>query len=262
MIRQLSVIVLFLNMFTAYGQLVPAQNDSINDSNIEEKGTNDYKFRYKQLIIPGAFIAYGAIGLNSTWIKSINRDIRSRVRPGIDSRLTIDDFSRYVPVATVYGLNLAGVQGKHNFKDRTVIILTSLVLVNVTVASLKEVVHVRRPDGTSNDSFPSGHTTSAFAGAEFLYQEYKDVSVWYGIGGYAIAAGTGIFRIYNDRHWFTDVITGAGIGILGTKAAYWMHPFIQRTLFGSKEKNNTKVSGLILPFYNGQQVGLAVSAQF
>ena len=47
-----------------------------------------------------------------------------------------------------------------------------------------------------------------------MWQEYKDVSVWYGISGYIVATGTGFFRIYNNKHWLTDVAAGAGIGIL------------------------------------------------
>jgi membrane-associated phospholipid phosphatase len=56
------------------------------------------------------------------------------------------------------------------------------------------------------------------------WQEYKDVSIWYGISGYVVATGTGFFRMYNDRHWLTDVAAGAGIGILCTKTAYWLYP--------------------------------------
>jgi membrane-associated phospholipid phosphatase len=39
-----------------------------------------------------------------------------------------------------------------------------------------------------------------------------------------VATGTGFFRMYNDRHWLTDVAAGAGIGILCTKTAYWLYP--------------------------------------
>jgi membrane-associated phospholipid phosphatase len=53
--------------------------------------------------------------------------------------------------------------------------------------------------------------------AEFMHQEYKDQSVWYSIAGYTAATATGVLRMYNVRHWFSDVVAGAGIGILGTK---------------------------------------------
>ena len=86
-----------------------------------------------------------------------------------------------------------------------------------TVNILKQTGNIERPDGTSKNSFSSGHTATAFMGAEFLYQEYKDISDWHDITGYIVATGTGMFRMYNNRHWLTDVAAGAGIGILSTK---------------------------------------------
>jgi len=104
----------------------------------------------------------------------------------------------------------------------------------LTVETLKKSTHELRPDGSDYFSFPSGHTATAFMGAEMLYQEYKDVSIWYGISGYIIASGTGAFRVYNDRHWLTDIAAGAGIGILSTKAAYWLFPTINKLLTNNK----------------------------
>ncbi len=103
----------------------------------------------------------------------------------------------------------------------------------ISVNSIKSTGNVIRPDGSSNNSFPSGHTAISFVGAEFLWQEYKDVSIWYGISGYLIASGTGFFRMYNNRHWLTDVSMGAGIGILSTKIAYWTLPYVDNKLFKS-----------------------------
>jgi membrane-associated phospholipid phosphatase len=217
------------------------------------------QFGYKQLIVPGALLGYGLIGLNTEFLKDFNHNVRTQVRNNIDTKSSIDDYSRYVPAVSVYALNAFGVKGKHNFKDRTIIFVSASLLSNIAVFGLKSVTHVERPDGSSDDSFPSGHTNAAFVGAEFLWQEYKDVSVWYGVGGYAIASATGIFRIVNDRHWFTDVAAGAGIGILSTKAAYWLHPFVNRVFFGKGEKKNT---AMLLPFYNGEQAGGSFVMQF
>ena len=161
-------------------------------------------------------------------------------------------------MTSVYILNNIGIEGKNNLKDRSIILATSYALMAGTTLGLKSVTHIERPDGSSSNSFPSGHTATAFAGAEFLWQEYKDVNIWYGISGYAVAAGTGFFRIYNGRHWLSDVAMGAGIGILSTKAAYWMYPYLKKHLF-TKERNTTS---MIAPFYNGKQTGIGFVMQF
>lgn len=234
-----------------------AQN-KVSDSIVVIDTVPNLKFNYKQLIIPGVLIGYGLIGLESDWLKGFNTNIREEVTEDIDNKITIDDFSQYAPAASVYALNAMGIKGKNNLKDRSIILATSYLMMSATVFALKDITHVQRPDGTSYNSFPSGHTANAFAGAEFLYQEYKDQSIWYGISGYIVATGTGLFRMYNNRHWLTDVAAGAGIGILSTKAAYWLFPYT-KNIFPSKNK---KTTSMIMPFYNGQQFGGAMVMQF
>ena len=230
-------------------------NAQQNDSIVKIDSTsNSLKFNYKQLVIPAVLIGYGVIGLGSDQLLSFNSQIKAEVTEDIDEKITIDDFSQYAPAASVYALNAFGVKGKNNMRDRSVLFVTSYAIMATTILGLKSIVHEERPDGSSNNSFPSGHTATAFAGAEFLWQEYKDKSIWYGIAGYAVATGTGLFRIYNNRHWLTDVTAGAGIGILSTKIAYWMNPYITRKLFKSSSEN--KSTSMVMPFYNGQQYGL------
>ena len=227
-----------------------AKKDSIS---IDKK--ENLKFNYKQLIIPTALIGYGVIGLESDDLKDFNLGIRNEVTDDIDGKLTIDDYSQYAPALSVYALNLCGIKGKNNLRDRSIILGTSYLLMTGTVIGLKSLTKVERPDSSGFNSFPSGHTATAFAGAEFLWQEYKDVSVWYGISGYIVATGTGFFRIYNNKHWLTDVAAGAGIGILSTKLAYWIFPYVDKHIFKSKKNIDT---GMIAPFYNGKQMGLGM----
>ncbi|MBW4362138.1 phosphatase PAP2 family protein [Flavobacterium taihuense] len=229
--------------------------DSIPDSS----AAKPLKFNPKQLILPTALIGFGFIGINSDQIKDFNSEVSEEVVEHIDKQITIDDFTQYAPAAAVYALGALGVKGKNNLKDKSIILASSFLIMNITVLSLKSITKVERPDGTSNNSFPSGHTATAFMGAEFLYQEYKDVSLWYGVSGYVVAAATGAFRVYNDRHWVTDVAAGAGIGILSAKAGYWLFPTVNK-LFASKSNPNRKSA--FIPYYDGKQVGFGYVSSF
>ena len=121
----------------------------------------------------------------------------------------------------------------------------------VSVKVLKNTTHVERPDFSNYVSFPSGHTATAFIGAEFLHQEYKSISPWIGISGYAVAAATGALRMYNNKYWFSDVVAGAGIGMLSTKIAYWIFPDKHETAV----KLETNYS-MFIPYYNDGVAGL------
>ena len=216
------------------------------------------KFNYKSVIIPSVFIGYGIIGVNNDALKRFNYDIQEELKGPIDNNFKIDNISQFVPSLSVYGLNVLGIKGKNNFKDKTIILGTAALIMGSTVTAMKKSTAIERPDGSNKFSFPSGSTAIAFMGAEFLYQEYKEVSIWYGISGYLVATGTGFLRMHNNKHWFTDVVTGAGIGILSTKIAYWIHPLIKKTLF----KNKKEIGGLVMPFHNGKEYGLGLSMSF
>ena len=248
-------------LFYFYTLLTPlflfAQVNLPQDSILKKKETS-LQFSTKQLIIPSALMTYGVVAINNDYLKSINIDIRDEVIRNNNSQIKADDYIQYAPFASVYVLNSIGIKGKHNFRDRTLLLGTSFIIMTGTVMSLKSMSKIERPDGRANNSFPSGHTATAFAGAEFLWQEYKDESIWYGISGYIVASGTGFLRIYNNRHWLSDVSMGAGIGILSTKIAYWIYPYTHNLLF----KSNKNVSSLISPYYDGKQLGVGMLLNF
>ncbi len=246
---KLVILLLFLTINTVFSQEI-IKTDSIVTIKKEY-----LKFDYKALIIPSALLAYGIVGIESDGLKGLNANIQEEITEDIDDKFTIDDFSQYAPALAVYGLNLFGIEGKNNFKDRSIILGTSYLLMGTWVTVMKKTTRIQRPDKSGFNSFPSGHTATAFASAEFLWQEYKDVSLWYGISGYVVATGTGFFRIYNNKHWLTDVAMGAGIGIISTKIAYWVFPLIDKHIFKSKEN---KTTAMVAPFYNGKQLGAGI----
>lgn len=76
---------------------------------------------------------------------------------------------------------------------------------------LKYAVSEERPDGSGQDSFPSGHTAMTFAGAEFIRKQYGWTA---GAPAYAAAGFVGWSRVATEDHWTHDVAIGALIGIL------------------------------------------------
>ncbi|MDA8625926.1 phosphatase PAP2 family protein [Flavobacteriaceae bacterium] len=246
--KKLLIILLFVSLMS-FGQ--NKKNDTIHNN----QNTN---LNFKSVIIPSVLIGYGIIGVDNDALKRFNYEIQEKLKRKTDNNIKIDNVSQFVPSFSVYGLNALGIKGKNNFKDRTIILGTASLIMGSTVNVMKKSTAIERPDGSNKLSFPSGSTAISFMGAEFLYQEYKDVSIWYGVSGYLVATGTGFLRMHNNKHWFTDVVTGAGIGILSTKIAYWIHPVVKRTLFKDKEE----VSGIVTPFYTGKEYGLGLSMSF
>lgn len=251
------ILIIFTSLILSFAsqaqQLKQVDSDAVDS-------LKNIKFKYKQLIIPVVLTSYGFVALHNSKLLEFNRSVRNEIIKDNHSNLHIDDYSQYIPALTVYALNNLGVKGKNNLRNRSVILATSLGLVATSVTALKSVTNIERPDESSNNSFPSGHTALAFAGAEFLYQEYKDQSIWYGISGYLVATATGGLRMYNNRHWLNDVVAGAGIGILCTKTAYWLNPYINKILFNGK--NSSSSAAIFSPYYDGKTLGGSFAMSF
>lgn len=225
-------------------------------TSIEEM--NEKAKRIKSLLIPAGMITYGFIALENDGLKNLDNRIKEEIWTEHPHRqITIDNYLQYAPAAAVYGLNAAGIKGKNNFRDRTMIYLLSNAVMGITVQSLKAVTRIQRPDGFGTNAFPSGHTATAFVAAEFLHQEYKDISPWYGIAGYAMATTTAYLRMYNNKHWFRDLAPGAGIGIISTKLAYWIYPSVKRKFFKNKPMNT-----IAMPFYQNKTIGFTLIHSF
>lgn len=100
------------------------------------------------------------------------------------------------------------------------------------------------------------HTATAFVAAEFMNQEYKDVSPWYGISAYTMAATAGTLRMLNNIHWLSDVVMGAGVGIHSTKLAYLAYPIVKRSLRVKKHSNL-----MLVPSYQSGFYGFSMAAR-
>lgn len=200
---------------------------------------NAEKPKVTAFIAPAVFIGYGIVSLTGdNVIRRLDYTTNNELREDHPSfALKVDNFTRYAPAVAVYALDLAGIKARHNLIDRSAMLLMSAVIAQASVGTVKSLSNRTRPNGLANNSFPSGHTSFAFMTAEFLYQEYKDQSIWYGVAGYAVATGTGILRLYNNAHWVSDVVAGAGFGILSTKLSYIIYPYLKQKLFHGKTMN-------------------------
>lgn len=140
-----------------------------------------------------------------------------------------DDYLQYAPAVAMLAMKAGGVEGRSSWGRMLVSDAFSAGLMALTVNSLKNTIHVKRPDGSARNSFPSGHTATAFMTATMLHKEYGLTrSPWYSIGAYSVATATAVSRMMNNKHWLSDVMVGAGVGILSTEVGYFLADLIFR----------------------------------
>lgn len=167
--------------------------------------------------------------------ESLDLYVRDKVQSwrGEAPACKVDDYIRYLPVAADLGLSFLGAPARNGFVDRSVELGVASVACIVLTRGTKHLMPTQRPNGGDFKSFPSGHTSVAFMGAELVRMEYGPL---YGAGAYAVATMVGALRIYNNRHWLSDVLAGAGVGIFSAHVGGWlMQP--TKKLFGIKDSD-------------------------
>ena len=138
-----------------------------------------------------------------------------------DFKTHIDDYSQFFGPVVTTGLKIAGVEGRSDWGRYLASTAMSYGIMAIFVNSIKYTAKEMRPDGSTANSWPSGHTATAFVGATLLHKEYGMTrSPWFSVAGYGVATATGVMRVLNNRHWVSDVLSGAGIGIMSGELAY------------------------------------------
>jgi hypothetical protein len=223
----LKKIILFVVLSIGFIKISNAQYNELVKPDSQSVTVNHSRFNLKSqkyLIIPCSFIAYGFSSLASTEAREWNFQISEEIKedhPNFQTKL--DNYLQFSPAAITFALKAAGVKGQNNLWSSAKIYATSTFLMAGTVYALKNITGEQRPDDSGNNSFPSGHTATAFAAAEFMHQEFKKSSILLSYSGYLAASATGVLRMYNNKHYLSDVLAGAGVGILTTKLAYWLN---------------------------------------
>lgn len=226
-------------------------NAQTQDSTLISKSKD--KISYKQFIAPAALVTSGALLLNT----ALNDDLQSNANRsfGKDFHTSTDDLLQFVPLAQIYLGKTFGFKPKNDFQHQTINIVVANAIMGTVVYATKYIVKEERPDQSNRLSFPSGHTASAFTNASLLYYEFKDSDLWYASSGFMFATATGVLRIANNKHYASDVLAGAGIGLAsGLIVSYW-NPFKSMS-FGKKNKTTAFVYPQI-----GSQMGLGALVQ-
>lgn len=217
-----------------------------------------FKTSFRPFVLPLTLIASGSVVYGMEKLRHLDYSARHSINDMPPSRLEIDDYTQFVPAALVYGLNLIGVKGKHNFVDRTALLATSQLLTAAIVLPSKRIIGRERPDGSDNFSFPSGHAAVAFASAQFLFKEYRETNFWLAISGYPVAVFTSVSRVIESRHWVSDIVAGTGVGILSTELAYKIYPYMNKLVRKHKKRGSIVIS----PYYQPKAQGLVFLKQF
>jgi len=213
---------------------------------------------FSQFIVPASFVGYGVATQFIRPLKRLDKTIAKDLQEAFSAPFPIDDAMQYFPTVLVYGYNLLGAKPKHTIADYTTVMVTSYALMTAIVQPTKYLTQVERPNGRGKTSFPSGHTATAFVGAHLMFREYKAYNFWLAISGYAFATSTGYLRLVNNRHWLSDVVAGAGVGIMSIELAYVLLPTMKKLFHRQSKTTNL----LVLPTVLDGKPGLALNYRF
>lgn len=175
-----------------------------------------------------AAVVASAIGVASLADRRVDHWLQDERSPGSDRVARV--FRNGGEPELVFGipgaLLIAGVvTHRPGLTRRGERVLASVLVAGATAGAIKEVAGRVRPIDTTDqyvfrpfthaDAFPSGHATMAFALATSLSEEIH--RPWATALLYAGASGTAWSRLNDHRHWLSDVMAGAAVGITAGK---------------------------------------------
>ncbi|MGB8328555.1 MAG: phosphatase PAP2 family protein [Polyangiales bacterium] len=118
-----------------------------------------------------------------------------------------------------------------------------------------------------NQSYFSGHTSLAFAAAGLTCVEHQHFDFFGRVGdpfacagALALATTAGVFRVVANRHWMSDVLTGAGVGLV----AGWLMPWLMhyRHDLTKRARSRTRHLHYLAPYGDAGSVGLSAAGAF
>lgn len=250
----------------------PLRSENVS-ADLVRFGDTSHKAGIVEFAVPAAAFTAAALFVRTPKLVQAREYVQEKLSLHGKHKTTVDNYIQYAPMIAGYGLDFVGVESQHRLLDRTILLAMSYATFGVINYAAKTAFGEKRPDSNARNSFPSGHTGTAFMGAEFLRREYWHKSKWIGAAGYAVAISVGYLRIRNDRHWINDVVGGAALGYLSTTFAYWIYPKIfhkrvrmhrdelmQRVI--PQEKEQKRLTWIASPYVSEGSYGVAASISF
>ena len=175
------------------------------------------------IVIPAALLLYSGLKPVIKGIHNLDERIYTHVQNTYpDFHTNAEDYLMWVPSGSVYVMDAFSVPVKHTFKEHLILDAGSILVTGGIGYGMRQLTKNSNEYTPFNTKFPSGHVANAFRGAELFHQELKTASPVLSYGGYVIATTVGVLRILNKSHEFTQVLAGAGLGMLSTRLTYWI----------------------------------------
>jgi hypothetical protein len=214
---------LFFLVDTASAQDTIVVHYPAKNTIVEKERPSVKYFKPAAVILPASMILYGALKPAVSGIRQLDDDIMANIKTNHpDFHTTADDYLMWAPAASIYLMDALHLKTKHSFTEHLILDAGSLAIAGGAGFVMRKISHGIDDYNTQGTKFPSGHTTNAFRGAEIFHQELKETHPVLSYSGYLVATTVGVLRIYNKNHLLTEVLAGAGLGILSSKLTYWV----------------------------------------
>jgi len=201
-----------------------------------------------------------AIGASHHYDSQVRTHFTKNLQPG--QTINSNDVQDLIPTVAVLGVTWAYSAWKHDADGQreTWAMVEAAGLSGVTALGMKYIARREGPDQTSDpnewfksggNSFPSAHTTAAFAVGTVLAESGNDDYRWVRrFLGYGLGIATGYQRLNHNAHWLSDVVAGAALGAASARFA------MNRTY------RNEQTSGFMLvPVPGGAMLSYRVTLQ-
>lgn len=262
----ISILSFFMSVQIGYGQgnsdsiqcVLPSDTVLCPVSGVQTNIQRENPKLLSSVIVPSGLIVGGYLLWKLPALDEVDSWVQWQSQSHFATNTKVENVLIYSTYVSYFGLDLVGVKARNSFKERLLLSAGSVAVGQGTFQLLKVIIYRDRPDGSDRKSFPSAHTGTAFIGAHLLMKEYGYISPWIGVSAYTAATTVGFLRVTNNKHWFSDLMVGAGLGMLSVELSYLLMPYISKSInMGDKQGSLS-----VLPVVGSDCRGIGLSYTF